>query len=233
MRLLLSVLFSLFLVLPGLMRAQEISVELEGHRIEKIQLAPGISETVLRFDDASYDDNYGLLPIFIQRIALPSLSFSLAAWISGEETIEIMTSDRTIADADKAGASFIVRQQLIHIAGAPFAEVLVLPYRQAPGQNLEALTAFTLHYRIEQAQEAGRASSSDFADNSVLAEGDWYRLSTNKTGVHRISYEELGNMGINVASIDPRTIRIFGNGNGIVPEKNSDPRIDDLAENAN
>ena len=39
-------------------------------------------------------------------------------------------------------------------------------------------------------------------------------------------------MGINVSSIDPRNIRIYGNGGGMLPERIADFRYDDLAENA-
>ena len=83
-----------------------------------------------------------------------------------------------------------------------------------------------------QVETGSTYKTRDFVNNSVLASGDWYRLSTDETGIYRITYEDLEAMGISPASLDPRKIRLFGNGNGIVPEKNSVARYDDLIENA-
>ena len=94
------------------------------------------------------------------------------------------------------------------------------------------LFLFTCFNAWSQVDPGSAYLSRDFADNSVLASGDWYRIATDETGIYRIAYEDLEAMGISPAGLDPRKIRIFGNGNGIVPEKNADPRYDDLIENA-
>ena len=39
-------------------------------------------------------------------------------------------------------------------------------------------------------------------------------------------------MGIDVGSINPQNIRIYGNGGGMLPKQNSEFRYDDLVENA-
>lgn len=39
-------------------------------------------------------------------------------------------------------------------------------------------------------------------------------------------------MGLDIDSLDPRTIQLYGNGGGMLPFLNSKPRVDDLAENA-
>ncbi len=40
------------------------------------------------------------------------------------------------------------------------------------------------------------------------------------------------NMGLDVDNIDPRKIRLYGNGGGQLPFANSAPRCDDLQENS-
>ena len=67
---------------------------------------------------------------------------------------------------------------------------------------------------------------------SVLASGDWYRITVSDDGLYKIDSRFLSAAGVALAGVDPRTIRIYGNGGTEVPEDNARPRISDLAENA-
>ena len=69
-------------------------------------------------------------------------------------------------------------------------------------------------------------------NNSVLAAGDWYKFSVDTTGVFKIDNALLQKMGVSTRDIDPRNIKIYGNGGGLLPQRNSDFRHDDLVENA-
>lgn len=66
--------------------------------------------------------------------------------------------------------------------------------------------------------------------NSALADGNIYKLATRKDGIYKLDYAFLEKLGINPTTIDPRKIQILGHGGGVLPEPNSAPRIDDLAE---
>ncbi|HSN50280.1 MAG TPA: C25 family cysteine peptidase, partial [Bacteroidales bacterium] len=68
--------------------------------------------------------------------------------------------------------------------------------------------------------------------HSVLASGKWYKISVYRSGIHRITYENFLQMGFDPSTITPAGIRIFGNGGGMLPEKNGDQRVDDLMENS-
>ncbi len=68
--------------------------------------------------------------------------------------------------------------------------------------------------------------------HSVLAAGDWHKIPVTATGVYKIDYKYLKNAGINPSSIDPRNIKLYGNGGGMLPQANSAPRPADLTENA-
>ncbi len=67
---------------------------------------------------------------------------------------------------------------------------------------------------------------------SVLASGEWYRLAVTAEGMYRLNASYLSSLGINVGAVDPRTIRIFGNGGRELPEDITAPRASDLVENA-
>lgn len=79
-------------------------------------------------------------------------------------------------------------------------------------------------------KETRSESKKSFADNSVLSSGKWYKMSLASTGMYKISYSDLESMGISVSSVDPRNIRIYHNGGGVLPVVNKHERHDDLYE---
>ena len=79
---------------------------------------------------------------------------------------------------------------------------------------------------------AGASSAQRmYAGRSVLSTGDWYKIAVSSTGIHRIDADFLTKMGMRLP-IPSTSIRIFGNGGGMLPEDNRKPRPDDLIENA-
>lgn len=69
-----------------------------------------------------------------------------------------------------------------------------------------------------------------YAQNSVLASGTWYKVAVGAEGVYQINPTFLESLGVEVAGLNPNTLRLFYNGGGVVPQDNSIPRPDDLAE---
>lgn len=68
--------------------------------------------------------------------------------------------------------------------------------------------------------------------NSVLASGDWYRFYVEKSGVYKISKNFLQQLGVKLNNVDPRNIKIYGNGGQMLPMPNAIAYPSDLAENA-
>lgn len=68
--------------------------------------------------------------------------------------------------------------------------------------------------------------------NSILATGDWYRFYIEKSGVYKISKSFLQDLGINLNAIDPKKIKIYGNGGKMLPLSNNIYYPSDLTENA-
>ncbi|MDX1903536.1 MAG: C25 family cysteine peptidase, partial [Thermonemataceae bacterium] len=71
-----------------------------------------------------------------------------------------------------------------------------------------------------------------FAQNSVLSEGNWYKLGITQAGIHKITAQNLRDLGIDLAQINPQKIAIYGNGGGMLPQANNIARYQDLQENA-
>ena len=68
--------------------------------------------------------------------------------------------------------------------------------------------------------------------NSVLASGDWYKISTKSNGIYKLDYSSISDLGINTDNLLIQDIKLYGNGGGMLPKLNSDFRHNDLTENA-
>nr|WKN36774.1 type IX secretion system sortase PorU [Tunicatimonas sp. TK19036] len=65
---------------------------------------------------------------------------------------------------------------------------------------------------------------------SVLATGNWYKFAIVEDGIYRLTGSDLSALGVDVSSFDAETIRMFGQGGGMLPQPLSEPRLTDLPE---
>ncbi|GAA4949157.1 type IX secretion system sortase PorU [Algibacter agarivorans] len=63
--------------------------------------------------------------------------------------------------------------------------------------------------------------ASGIISNSVLSSGEWYRFYVDTTGVFKLSKSFLQRLGVNVNSVDPRTIKLYGHGGRMIPYSNA------------
>ena len=92
------------------------------------------------------------------------------------------------------------------------------------------ITSFNVNYDLNN--NSSRTGFRRNITNSVLSSGSWYRFQINETGVYKLSKSFLEQLGINVESIDPRTLKIYGNGGKMIPYSNAEPYPYDVTENA-
>lgn len=91
-------------------------------------------------------------------------------------------------------------------------------------RTILTLTAFAFSFLTAFAQRTYKSSS-------VLASGNWFKISVTNEGVYKIDVPFLNSLGI-TGNIPSNQIRIFGNGGGMLPEANNTKPIDDLEENS-
>ncbi|MGB5464274.1 MAG: hypothetical protein WBM92_12995, partial [Aureibaculum sp.] len=94
-----------------------------------------------------------------------------------------------------------------------------------------AITTFIFGQKIEE-NNFSQNNFKSSVKNSVLAEGTWYKFAIDTTGVFKIDRQFLQNLGINTTELNPKNIRIYGNGGQLLPVLNGDFRYDGLQENA-
>lgn len=88
-------------------------------------------------------------------------------------------------------------------------------------------------FKVSAIAKAIPAKPKDFVASSVLGDvnSKWYKISVKEDGIYKIDKAFLSSMGIDVASLNPQHLNIYGNGNGKLPELNSVYRPDDLVKN--
>ena len=90
----------------------------------------------------------------------------------------------------------------------------------------------SIRYRLVPASRSEAKSNQQvFAESSVLARGETYKVAVETNGVYRIDRAFLADeLNINVDQLDPRTLKVFGQRGGMLPELVNDEAPDDLEE---
>ncbi|HRW68781.1 type IX secretion system sortase PorU [Lentimicrobium sp.] len=172
------------------------------------------------------------MPAFVERYRLPEGHRLKEVQVSGEKFVPLTEEDRLLLAGEKLPSALQPAVEVMAENGKPWAIVTLVPFAVDPvsGQMMK-LSSFRLNITTIPDQVTKKNERS-YALNSVLSSGDWYKIYINETGIYRLTYDDLKNLGINVNGLNPDMIRIFGNGGRMLPEGAGSERVDDLAENA-
>lgn len=200
----------------------------------KINISETESRLFLSFDGAQYDHADDYLPRYSQKISLSGneqhfsavLVDPLYEQLSNEE-IAIIKDPSILEDQAKVESSVFTAQK------KSYGVISFIPIRKNPiTGKIEKLISFDLSIVAGASLKAHNRSVHTYAANSVLQSGDWYKIAVGSDGIYKLSYSFLQSLGIDMSAINPKNIRIYGNGGGMLPELNSVQRPDDLVENA-
>ena len=159
------------------------------------------------------------------EVSQPNVSFA----ISNVTYENITTSELHDIDIQGIPSSINFTSEIVQ-ARNEFKSVLSFSPIIKEGSNFKKVVSFT--YNLVNNGDVNRSISSPHSiSNSVLASGKWYRFYVEKSGVYKISKSFLQSLGFDV-TVDPRTIKIYGNGGRMLPLLNSSPYPNDLVENA-
>ena len=212
------------LVFPGLSMAQKNEITELNWKPVQIQ-EDGNSR--ISFDGAHYLPEFHQLPLYFKKLNTSGIDVSLSEAIYSTlspEEVKIVHFDLT-EDVDIKTIDATEKKQ-------PFTLVYILPFRINPTtKQPEKLISFRLVINKNPEKSVLKPSiAPSFTLNSVLASGDWYKIGVTTDGVYKVSYEFLTTLGINPSTLGISTIRLFGNGGGMLPMLNSAFRKDDLQE---
>ncbi|WP_040282826.1 type IX secretion system sortase PorU [Psychroserpens damuponensis] len=92
------------------------------------------------------------------------------------------------------------------------------------------ITSFTIDYQYGGSLNRTSLNNQEVI-SSVLSTGQWHRFYVEKSGVYILSKGFLNSIGVNT-NVDPRSIKLYGNGGAMLPLSNNVEAPNDLQENA-
>ena len=197
--------------------------------IQKFEIEDGIFAEQISFEGAYYSDIQSL-PKYIKEYPIHTESARLKTYLINATFIPATAAETAILlKLAKPDTSITAHGSIVISRKEPFVRVEIIPVKWNNKKKIfEKLLSFEIVIEVEDLPM--RDYSSAYAGNSVLSSGKWHKIRIDQSGMFKITYEELNNMGFDV-SANPRNIALFGNGGGILPEKNTHFRYDDLSEN--
>ena len=79
---------------------------------------------------------------------------------------------------------------------------------------------------------AGLLAATALPTAAQLARGRCFKIGITQTGIYKLDAIFLQKMGLDPAQIDPRNLKLYGNGGAMLPQTNDTPRPNTLIENA-
>jgi hypothetical protein len=187
------------------------------------------NQSLLQALGAQYSEDFGGLPRISKRVPYQDV-----------KEIRIFNTKKTeyvgaLPTTTSAKAVPTVSFRKLKDRGKEVTYVDIIPVEY----DSVADTYYLIHYLeleiiVEKSKQNSKSSlrTSENAANSVLSDGEWYRIPVTTSGVYKIDYAYLKNAGLNMTGFNPKNIKLYGNGGGMLPQANNAERPDDLLENA-
>lgn len=222
MKHLLSILF-LLLSFIGLAQRLEIQWKIESYSEDGVEL------NYLTFDEATF--NWDGMPLYSSEFEMP---------LSGKAHVELMSPTyepltfeeiRHFKSEWKENLSKgQIRQSQTSADGVDYIVYHITPFRLNPEDGkLEKLVAFDV-IPILDSHFLTSLKTGNWASQSVLQSGKWLKLAIEESGLYKVSVNDLQSNGLNILGASSTSVHFYHNPGGMLPEKVSDDRFDDLSE---
>lgn len=178
---------------------------------------------VLSFDGAEYP-NGQLLPYYVERIqAIQGKSYQVE--ITNATYAPLSAIESSVLSEKNFGQTINTNTRYASGSGQNYFIITILPFIEKDGQ-IQKLISFELSVTsTNHPQKVKETGIHTYAASSVLASGKFIKIHITDSGIYKLTYEDLQNMGI-----DPANVRIFGYGGALLDQNFMDPKIDDLPE---
>ncbi len=199
-------------------------------------LLPGQAESVVIewdtnhdqfiFPHALYEDGDNTLPYLTRKIEWNAPGTIPVVTIEVEKTSRTGPENMRSVPVEHLKQEPLLEYALVRESGRSFVVVKMLPFIKKESGEIERVDRFTLHLEKKMALAALKSESTgNWAEQSVLASGNWFKIAVEQGGMHKLTYEQLKEIGIQ----NPASVRVYGTGARQLSEKFSEGYIDDLS----
>jgi hypothetical protein len=147
----------------------------------------------------------------------PSFSISEQQWIPITDSAEIALLSKSETEKTEPTVN------LYAASGKQSIEVSIFPVKIEDDKILR-LHSFIV--TIVQGEAISAKSEKVYRNQSILSSGKWVKLSSVKSGIHKLSYARLTELGIS----NPSNVAIYSNGGYMLPKMNNVEYYDDLMQ---
>lgn len=142
-------------------------------------------------------------------------------------------SNESLGAIDKTKLPTSVQAKIVNASARDNnAHLLIVSPLIMENGTVKKVVSFDVSYNFSARRATAISKSSTAISSSVLASGNFYKFSVTESGIYRIDANFLNQLGLNTGAINPRKIKIYGNGGRMIPHLNSLNQYYDVAENA-
>ncbi|MCO5248098.1 MAG: type IX secretion system sortase PorU [Chitinophagales bacterium] len=178
------------------------------------------------FDGAIYLPNHLYLPSYnIQKKGFFEINGSI-------KNVQIKTLSSSSFSEDELSLireDWDIKVQYGKAQGQQYTTIEVFPFRQV-NRQIEVLESFDIDFVSNNYRRDNDSPLLPHKNNSVLSNGDWYKIGVEENGLYKIDAGFLKKIGINVTDALFNQIKIYGHKGGMLPELAGAERTDDLTE---
>ncbi|MCL2167774.1 MAG: type IX secretion system sortase PorU [Lentimicrobiaceae bacterium] len=181
----------------------------------------------LTFDHAIASYEYPSLPVLWDKIEVNNLYISYKYSLFNAKYESLTAEETALIPAEYVFAEPYVNIKTTTDEKRHYAMLSIVPVVKTANGQYQRLVSCDIRF---EGAEPVRVTKFFGLKNSVLASGSWYKIAVSNTGLYKITYNDLKNLGINVSGLRSANIALFGNGGGMIPDVNPVEQIDDLLE---
>ncbi len=181
---------------------------------------------LLYFDNAVYESDLHNLPIYTENFEIEGNYSAVAE----NQIFQSLSNEeiKDVVDLNQIKENIEIETKVNFARKKSILTVKLIPLRKNKITGVyEKLIGFTLKLIAQNQISLTKKQKKSNTNRSILSSGKWLKIKINKSGVYRLSYEELNALGIS----NPENVRVYGNGGKTLPYYNSEYRPDDLVEN--
>lgn len=181
----------------------------------------------LHFDGATYLSTYGSLPCFYEKFAVDNFYSDYDISVSDIVYEGMSTHDCSLIPEGIVHSTLSFDAYSAYEGENTFALISFVPIIQAGKGTFQRVTSITFH--IQGRSPNHRAAKSGHPVKSVLSTGRWYNFTVQRTGIYKVTYDDLLSMGMSTP-IHSSQLALFGNGGKMIAESSSASDIQGLQE---